>query len=114
MEGQRQAVVWPGDIAEVPVIEVIAHAVAASAQSAQRHGPAELMRVKSVVEATVLLDHVRLGLIEADVVQLAAIDALRQTTLIVQRDPFAPERLARARQQKGVLRLGVAWAGEFW
>src|SRR6516165_11837692 len=71
LEGQRQSSARRANFSQVSPIEVVADPVATRRQAAQADRTAPAVGVERIVEAARLLDHVRLGLIEANVVQLA-------------------------------------------
>src|SRR3984957_16246372 len=77
-EGDLEPRVRAGDLAVFPVVDVITEPIAAGRETAQRHGPREITRIKRIIEAARLLDGVRFRFVETDVVELAAIDPERQ------------------------------------
>ena len=77
--------------AEIGFIEQVAHAIATVAEPAQLHLAVEPVGVEGVVHGAVLRDGMRLGVVEADVIQAAQVLALGQHVGLVQMDPLAPE-----------------------
>src|SRR2546429_7077458 len=112
LEGERQVRLRLRYVPEFPVVEIVAHPVPPGRESPQGHRTAPAARVERVIKASGFLDHVRFRLVEADVVELAAGDALREQAFIVERDPPTPQRLALWRQEEGALRLWIHRPGE--
>src|SRR5580692_358308 len=67
---------------------IVDNAILAIIQTAQFDLAFPVFRIKSIVESLILADHVRLGQVEADVVELTKILSPREHLLVVDGEPL--------------------------
>lgn len=85
-------------------VERVGQAVPAAAQATQLDRPVPPPGVERVVQGRALRHHMRLGLVETDVVQLAPVLARGQHVLLVQVHPPAPEGFPLRREHDPLVR----------
>src|SRR5271165_45729 len=88
VELNRQARIVSGYCAKPGSIHVVHHAVASVLQAAKFNRAFPVLGIKSVVHTLILADHVRLGYIETNVVELSQILALRDHFFAIDAKPL--------------------------